>query len=194
MAGPQTLAQALFLEQLASLLRPLVTRHAGGIASWRGSGGGPDGVDGTGVTSLAISSPPDLRFTNHRAIPAPTRSASAAMAHLRELRPRPRRRARWRIRSRDSLHAACVMSSRGHTVGRQGPGTCVASSSPGHGGIVIATMRRGESLSHLNWNSVSTGIVTQMPASRSTICSSSPSLRQIDPHPETTYQISSTVR
>ena len=104
-------AQALFLEQLA----------ASAAARWSARGGGVDGIDGTGVTWLAISSPPALRLRTTGRSRRPRGARERRSPTSGSCRPQPRRRARWRIRSTDSpslQHAPCLRS-RSH---RQAPG------------------------------------------------------------------------
>ena len=78
--------------------------------------------------------------------------------------------------------------------GAQGPATCIASSWPGHGGIVTPTAASGSRPVLQNWNAVPTGIVSAMPGRRS-ISRSVPSWRRhIRPSPWTMYHTSLTVR
>src|SRR5580692_506202 len=76
----------------------------------------------------------------------------------------------------------------------QGPVTSLASSSPGHGGMVTATAESGPSPRARNWNRVPTGIDRQVPGSRGMVSSRPAWLRHISPRPLSTYQISSTLR
>src|SRR5262249_33449069 len=88
---------------------------------------------------------------------------------------------------------AGVPGPRRYPVGCQVTSTRTASASPGQGGMVAPITMRGSGLSQRNWKCVPVGILSDRPGPSSVTSSSSPSLRQMRPRPEITYQSSSTV-
>ena len=67
--------------------------------------------------------------------------------------------------------------------GYQHPVTAMASSSPGHGGIVTPTTATSDAAPARNWNDVPQGIDSATPGCSATVCSTPSRTRQSSPSP-----------
>src|SRR6188474_1869825 len=97
---------------------------------------------------------------------------------------------RLKMRSSSTAESSSGMDQ---SVGSQGPGTYVASESPGQEGIETQMNFRSSSPTLRYWNDVPTGTSIAVPGTKAVMPLPVRSSRQISPCPSSTYQNSLTV-